>query len=98
MSAAREDVLGRIRAAVAKGRPANAAASVEARLAAHRANLIPARAQRPAEARMALFQAMAEEASATVARVTAIAQDSMIGCWGGSGGTTPGGGEPCLRV
>lgn len=66
---AREEMLGHIRSAVGKGRASDAARTVDARLAAHGANLIPARGQLAPEAKIALFETMAREASATLARV-----------------------------
>lgn len=66
---AREEMLGRIRGAVGKGRAADAARTVDARLAAHRTNLIPARGQLAPDAKIELFERMAREASATLARV-----------------------------
>ena len=68
---AREEMLGHIRGAVGKGRAADAAQAVDARLAAHRMNLIPARGQLSPDAKIELFETMAREASATLARVAA---------------------------
>lgn len=67
---ARAEMLGRIRGAVAKGRAADAAHAVDARLAAHRTNPIPARGQLAPDAKVALFETMAREASATLMRVS----------------------------
>lgn len=69
MSAARDEILGRIRTALGRGSDA-AADALAARLAAHPRNLVPARAQglEPAP-RVALFAALATAADATVARV-----------------------------
>ncbi|MFQ5957808.1 MAG: lactate utilization protein C [Alphaproteobacteria bacterium] len=68
MSDDRAQILAAIRASL--GRSANEAeAAVDARLADPRPNLVPARAQVDSGAQVALFVAMAEEASATVARV-----------------------------
>ena len=67
---AREEMLGRIRGAVGKDRAADAARAVDARLAAHRTNLIPARGQLAPEAKIELFETMAREASATLTRVS----------------------------
>ena len=58
---AREEMLGRIRGAVGKGRAADAARTVDARLAAHDANLIPARGQLAPDAKIDLFETMARE-------------------------------------
>jgi L-lactate dehydrogenase complex protein LldG len=70
MNDARDEILGRIRSAVATGRPDEARAEAEARLREHPRNLIPARAKNlGAEARENLFAAMAAEADATVTRV-----------------------------
>ncbi len=70
MNDARDEILGRIRSAVASGRPDEARADAEARLRDHPRNLIPARAKNLGdEARENLFAAMAEEADATVTRV-----------------------------
>ncbi|HVC54370.1 MAG TPA: lactate utilization protein [Stellaceae bacterium] len=71
MSGAREDILAGIRVALKRGPvPAETAAGLAARVAAHRRNLIPARAAAldPA-ARLDLFVAMAEEVQTTVARL-----------------------------
>ena len=71
MSTARDDILAGIRRALRRGPvPAEAAARLGQRVAAHRRNLIPARAAAlgPA-ARVGLFVAMAEEVQTTVARV-----------------------------
>ncbi|HUK59985.1 MAG TPA: LUD domain-containing protein [Stellaceae bacterium] len=70
MSDARDEILGRIRAAVSDGRPDAARADAASRLETHPRNLVPARARDlGAEARENLFVTMAEEADATVARV-----------------------------
>ena len=76
MSDAREDMLGRIRAALGRGAvEGDAADALERRLAAHPRSLMPARANAlDAGARVALFAAMGEEADATVARVAASAE------------------------
>src|SRR5439155_19317072 len=73
MSTAREDILGGIRRALRRGPvPADAAAGLAERVAAHRRNLIPARATAlDRAARIDLFVAMAEEVQTTVARVAA---------------------------
>src|SRR2546429_9362025 len=73
MSTAREDILGNIRRALRRGPvPAEAAAGLAERIAAHRRNLIPARAAALDRAsRIDLFVAMAEEVQTTVARVAA---------------------------
>lgn len=67
----REEILGRIRGAVGKGRSTGAVDAVEARLSAHRINLLPARGQLPENAKIELFETMAREASATISRVAA---------------------------
>ncbi len=73
MSDARDEILGRIRAAVSPGRAGGARADAEARLQSHPRNLVPARAKNLGdEARQALFVGMAEEADTTVARVAAV--------------------------
>jgi len=71
MSTAREDILAGIRRALRRGPvPAEAAAGLGERIAAHRRNLIPARAAAlDHAARIDLFVAMAEEVQTTVARV-----------------------------
>jgi L-lactate dehydrogenase complex protein LldG len=70
MNDARDEILGRIRAAVAPGRSDEARAEAEARLRDHPRNLVPARAKNLGDAaRENLFAAMAEEADATVTRV-----------------------------
>ena len=68
---AREEMLGRIRGTVGKGRAPDAARAVDAHLAAHQTNLIPARGQLAPDAKVALFETMAREASATLTRVGA---------------------------
>jgi L-lactate dehydrogenase complex protein LldG len=71
MSSARDDILAGIRAALSRGAldPAQQAA-LQARLTAHRRNLVPARATSlDPEGRVDLFVAMAEAAQATVARL-----------------------------
>jgi L-lactate dehydrogenase complex protein LldG len=66
----REAVLGKIRRALKPtASEESRRAAVEARLAAHRANLIPARGRLDAAARVALFCAMAERVAATVRRL-----------------------------
>jgi len=70
MSGARDEILGRIRAAVASGRAPRAQEEAKARLTFHPRNLIPARARDLDDAaRATLFVAMTEESQATVARV-----------------------------
>jgi len=71
---ARAEILGRIRDAVGKGRAADAAQAVDAHLAAHRMNLIPARGQLAPDAKIELFETMAREASASLARVSSSAE------------------------
>ncbi len=69
MSAARDAILGRIRAALGPAAGATDAA-LAARLAAHPRHLVPARAQGLDRAQLAaLFAALAAAAAATVARV-----------------------------
>src|SRR5712691_7498107 len=68
---ARDDILGGIRRALNRGPvPAETAAGLAERVAAHRRNLIPARAAAldPPD-RIDLFVAMAEEVQTTVARI-----------------------------
>ena len=70
MSDSRSAVLGNIRRALKRGEPtADERRAVEARMAAAKTNLLPARGQLEPKAQAALFQQMAQEASATVARV-----------------------------
>ena len=72
----RDDILAGIRRSLGRGAlPAEIAASLAARVAAHRRNLIPARAAAldPA-AQVDLFVAMAEEVQTTVARVASAAE------------------------
>ncbi len=71
MSTARDDILAGIRRGLRRGPlPAEAAAGLAERVAAHRRNLIPARAAALEHAaRIDLFVAMAEEVQTTVARV-----------------------------
>ncbi|HEY3917456.1 MAG TPA: LUD domain-containing protein [Stellaceae bacterium] len=71
MSDARDQILGDLRAHLGRGRlDAAAAAEAEARLAAHRRNLVPARAAALDHAgQVALFIAEAETVDATIARV-----------------------------
>jgi L-lactate dehydrogenase complex protein LldG len=68
---ARDDILGGIRRALNRGPvPAETAAALAERVAAHRRNLIPARAAAlDPPARIDLFVAMAEEVQTTVARI-----------------------------
>lgn len=80
MSAARETVLGDLRRALRRGDGAAASEAVDARLAAHRRNLIPARADLSGPERVALFEDMAREQSASIARVSdAAAVPAAIG-------------------
>ncbi len=72
MSAAREQVLGAIRAAIEGGAERDVAAA-QARLADPRPNLIPARAQLRHGKQVKLFIKQAEAAAATVARVASAA-------------------------
>ena len=73
MSAARDDILGRVRDALKRGPlDPEQAQELDRRLAEHRRNLVPQRAAALDHAgRVALFAAMAEEVQATVARVAA---------------------------
>jgi L-lactate dehydrogenase complex protein LldG len=70
----RDRILGNLRRALHRGAADdNGAAAVRERLAEHRANTIPARAtELDRDARVDLFQTMAEEVSATVARVSSL--------------------------
>jgi L-lactate dehydrogenase complex protein LldG len=72
---ARDDILGGIRSALRRGRlPAETGVALDARIAAHRRNLVPSRAVALDHAeRLALFVEMAEEVQTTVARVAAAA-------------------------
>ncbi len=72
MSAAREQILGRIRAAI-EGGAARDVAAAHARLADPRPNLIPARAQLRHGKQIKLFIKQAEAAAATVSRVASAA-------------------------
>jgi L-lactate dehydrogenase complex protein LldG len=76
MSGARADILGGIRRALGRGPvPAETAAELDQRLAAHRRNLVPARAAAlEPGARADLFVAMAEEVQTTVTRVASDAE------------------------
>ena len=70
---ARERILGRLGRAA--GRPAaERRAGVEARLAGHPAGPVPAQAQAQGRARLVQFMAKAEEAAATVSRVSEIGE------------------------
>ncbi len=75
MSGARDQILSGIRAGLGRGRlTADAAKEVEARLAAHRRNLVPARAAALDRAgQVKLFIAEAREVDATVAEVAGTA-------------------------
>ncbi len=77
MSDARSDILGAVKAAPQRaGGPEKAdtkvVVSASQRLGDHRANLIPARGRLGAKARVDLFIREAEQASATVARVSGL--------------------------
>ena len=71
MNGSREAMLGNIRGALRRGAvPAETAAELAARVAAHRRNLVPARAAALDHAgQVDLFQTMAEEVQTSVARV-----------------------------
>ncbi len=70
MSAGRERILGAVRRSLKRGAPDTAArAAVEARLDTAPRGPVPARAQIPHERQIDLFEAMALEQAATVARV-----------------------------
>jgi L-lactate dehydrogenase complex protein LldG len=71
MSGTRDQILGSIRAGLGRGRlDASAVAALDTRLKTHRRNLVPARAASlDRQGQINLFVAMAEEVSATVARV-----------------------------
>lgn len=74
MSAARDHILGGIRRRLGKGEPTEAErAALEERVRTRRIGPIPARAQLEPAARVDLFVAMAEKASASVARVATLA-------------------------
>ena len=66
---ARARILATIRDSLGADAPGRDESAVEARLAAHEPNLIPARARIDPGAQVDLFVEMAEEVSATVARV-----------------------------
>ena len=68
MSAARERILGQVRARLGRDGPPPVA-DLEARLTAHRPNLVPARAARSGAALVALFAEMAEAAQCEVTRL-----------------------------
>jgi L-lactate dehydrogenase complex protein LldG len=69
MADSREQILGNLRRSLKRGEN-GAADTVQERLAEHRRNTIPARAEAlDHDARIALFTTMAEEVSATVARI-----------------------------
>ena len=72
MTTARDEILGGIRRALWRGPlPADKAAELTERVAAHRRNRVPARAAAlDRAARIDLFVAMAEEVQTTVARVS----------------------------
>jgi L-lactate dehydrogenase complex protein LldG len=74
MNSARDDILAGIRRGLGRGPvPAETAAELAARVAAHRRNLVPARAAGlDHAARVDLFVAMAEEVQTTVARVASL--------------------------
>ena len=69
MSAARDEVLGTIRRSLKRTDEAGARAAVEARLSALGRGTVPARAELPHGGQVDLFEAMASEQAATVARV-----------------------------
>ena len=69
MSAARDQILGRIRASLGDTAPGRDESAVDSRLASPRPGVIPARAALDRQGQVELFIAMAEEVSATVARV-----------------------------
>jgi L-lactate dehydrogenase complex protein LldG len=73
MADSRDRILGNVRRSLRRGANDAAAATARGRLAEHRPNTIPARAvELDHDARIDLFQAMAEEVSATVARVASL--------------------------
>jgi L-lactate dehydrogenase complex protein LldG len=76
MSDARDQILGSVRAALKRGRlDAHATAELDARIGAHRRNLIPARATSlDARGRIELFVDMAQEVQTTVERVAALTE------------------------
>jgi L-lactate dehydrogenase complex protein LldG len=76
MSITRDQILGGIRAGLGRGKLDDAAKeALQARLVAHRRNVVPARAAALDHAgQVALFVAMAEEVDATVARVASAAE------------------------
>jgi L-lactate dehydrogenase complex protein LldG len=73
MADSRDRVLGNLRRSLRRGEDDEARATVRERLAEHRPNTIPARATELGhEAQVDLFEAMAQEVSATVARVPSL--------------------------
>ena len=70
MASGREDILAGMRAALGRRDGDGAAAEAGERLSRHAVNLVPERARRPRAEQIALFVAMAEQAAATVARVS----------------------------
>ena len=76
MNITRDQILGGIRAGLGRGQLNDAAKeALQARLKAHRRNLVPARAAALDHAgQVALFVTMAEEVDATVARVASAAE------------------------
>jgi L-lactate dehydrogenase complex protein LldG len=72
VSQAREDILGKVRAAL--GRETGDGATVDARLAARATNLIPGRARIDAKARVELFRGMAGEVGGTSERLGSMAE------------------------
>ena len=70
MSAAREDILAGVRAALGKPRDdGTRQAAVDQRIARHARNLVPRRSELDSSGQLRLFVEMAEKAAATVARV-----------------------------
>jgi L-lactate dehydrogenase complex protein LldG len=73
MTSARDAIFGRLRAGLAGRDDAAARRAVTARIAERRPNLVPERAAVAGRERIKAFVAMAEEVSATVARVGSLA-------------------------
>ena len=73
MTARRDEILGKVRSSLGRGRLDGAAlAAVESRLEAHRPGLVPQRGQGTAGERVDLFIRMAEEVATKVDRVASL--------------------------
>lgn len=70
MSTQRDAILGRVKRSLGKeSRPAEEADALNVRLSTHQRGILPKRGQGEHDQQVALFEAMAEEVSATTARV-----------------------------